>query len=61
MQDIEGDTSRWTRRDSKKKAKKNFTSDNRRSVKRLQKRAGEKARDIQRQKEQKDKDEWLLN
>jgi|6_EtaG_2_1085325.scaffolds.fasta_scaffold92752_1 flagellar biosynthesis chaperone FliJ len=61
MQDIERDDSRWTRRDSKKKAKKNFTSDNRRSVKWLQKRAGEKARDAKRAREQKEKDEWLFN
>tara|TARA_R110000824_G_scaffold326452_1_gene513372 strand:+ start:129 stop:314 length:186 start_codon:yes stop_codon:yes gene_type:complete len=61
MQDIDGEDSRWIRRDSKKQAKKNFTSDNRRSVKWLYKKAGEKARDIKREKDQKEKEEWLLN
>ena len=58
--DIEED-SRWDRRDSKKRAKKNFTSDNRRSVRWLQQKAGNKAKDIRKAREQKEKDkeEWL--
>ena len=60
MQDIEGDDSRWTRRDSKKKAKKNFTIDNRKSVRWLQQKASDKAREIQKAREQKEKEEWLL-
>ena len=57
--DIEED-SRWDRRDSRKKTKKNFTSDNRKSVRWLQQKASDKAREIQKAREQKEKEEWLL-
>ena len=56
--DIEKD-SRWERRDSKQKAKKIFTSDNRKSIRWLQQKAIEKAKEIQKSKEQKEKEEWL--
>jgi len=58
--DIE-ENSRWDRRDSKKRAKKNFTSDNRRSVRWLQQQAEEKTKEIRKAREQKEKakEEWL--
>ena len=57
--DIEED-SRWERRDSKKRTKKYFTSDNRKSVRWLQQKAGDKAKEIQKARHQKEKEEWLL-
>lgn len=56
MQDIDEQDSRWVRRDAKKKSKKDFHSDNRRSVRLLYRKAGEKARDIQRDKDKKEKE-----
>ena len=50
------DNSRWERRETKKKTRKNFSSDNRRSVRWLLKKSGEKARDIQKAREQKEKE-----
>tara|TARA_R110002020_G_scaffold441648_1_gene652598 strand:+ start:779 stop:958 length:180 start_codon:yes stop_codon:yes gene_type:complete len=51
---------RWGRRDSKKKSKKNFASDNRNSVRWLYENALQKARDIQKavERKQKEKDSW---
>jgi len=61
MQDVDGEIYRWSRRDSKKRTKKNFTSDNRRSVRWMYRKAGEKARDIQLdiEREAKEKESWL--
>ena len=61
MEDVEKLNSKWSRRDSKKKTKKTFTSDNRRSVRWMYRRAGEKARDIERETERdiKEKESWL--
>tara|TARA_R110000824_G_scaffold347285_2_gene534079 strand:+ start:594 stop:785 length:192 start_codon:yes stop_codon:yes gene_type:complete len=47
MDYIEEPDSQWDKRESKKMAKKRFTTDNRKSVRWLEKKAGEKAREIQ--------------
>ena len=61
MEDIEKLDSKWSRRDSKNRAKKNFTIDNRRSIRWIYRKAGEKARDIQldRERETKEQESWL--
>ena len=61
MEDTTEHTHRWERRDSKKKSKKSFSSDNRKSVRWLYDKAGKKSRDIQKAKNKKEKEEWLLS
>ena len=49
---------RWDRREAKKASKKRFASDNRRSVRWLEKKAGEKAREITKANAKKEKETW---
>ena len=58
MDYIDDDDTKWARRESKKASKKQFTSDNRKSVRWLQKKAGEKAREIEKTNAKKEKETW---
>lgn len=55
--------SQWGRRDSKKKSKKTFASDNRRSVRWLHENTLKKANTIKenRERKHKEQDSWLEN
>lgn len=57
------DSNYWGRRDSKKKTKKNFTSDNRKSVRWLFDNTIKKAKIIKeaRERKRKEQDSWLQN
>ena len=48
----------WDRREAKKTSKKRFNSDNRRSIRWLQKKAGEKSREIDKTHAKKEKETW---
>ena len=61
MKDTIEEDSRWGRRESKKKARKTFTSDNRKSVRWLQKKVEDKAREIRKAREKKEKNSWQYN
>ena len=61
MEDTTEHNPKWERRESKKKSKKTFSSDNRKSVRWLSDKAGQKSKDIQKAKNKKEKEEWLLS